>query len=370
MIRNEELEERRLFTFEERKAALQRSHNKCACCGKPLTTKNMTMDHVIPISRGGKNEAKNLVALCYDCNQLKGNMLYRPESFYISSVNDSMYIECQKLFHEWFDTIYKDFQLELYPLISPKFLTLFSPVKTNHYQKKVTVSKQLMLEYHFIGKEWEEEASAITGINISGLRSDTNMIAYDKYANHPVAIYAMTKVSSQKYLALISVLLNREKHELTVYMPWSDISDYYMPSVLYYFVKFLLESLVSYAHERIDQIAIYADNARALIQFQENVHYSLLGAAGGSITEEFVDGIGTLMSTRVLRHFPDTKDGPEMNPRLGIIRHEYGSLSDQDFIKERCDKLLAKLEEDTKIAEERYNAAHNNNKELNSHEEK
>lgn len=62
------IEERYIFSYEERKAALKRSRGICACCGKKLTTKTMTMDHIIPISRGGTNEPENLIALCEPCN--------------------------------------------------------------------------------------------------------------------------------------------------------------------------------------------------------------------------------------------------------------------------------------------------------------
>ena len=35
-----------------------------------------TIDHVIPKSKGGSNEASNLVACCSSCNGLKGSMSY------------------------------------------------------------------------------------------------------------------------------------------------------------------------------------------------------------------------------------------------------------------------------------------------------
>jgi 5-methylcytosine-specific restriction endonuclease McrA len=34
-----------------------------------------TVDHVVPLSRGGPSEAENLVIACYDCNQRKSNMI-------------------------------------------------------------------------------------------------------------------------------------------------------------------------------------------------------------------------------------------------------------------------------------------------------
>lgn len=40
-------------------------------CNNPLA---MTIDHKLPVSRGGTDEPENTVACCYICNQLKQNM--------------------------------------------------------------------------------------------------------------------------------------------------------------------------------------------------------------------------------------------------------------------------------------------------------
>lgn len=42
----------------------------CHYCGKEAKT----VDHVVPKSRGGKNAPENVVAACYRCNNLKGDM--------------------------------------------------------------------------------------------------------------------------------------------------------------------------------------------------------------------------------------------------------------------------------------------------------
>ncbi len=55
----------------------------CAYCGKKLAfvnygiqgaRANWEVDHDIPISRGGANEFKNLVAACFICNRSKGDL--------------------------------------------------------------------------------------------------------------------------------------------------------------------------------------------------------------------------------------------------------------------------------------------------------
>lgn len=48
-----------------------RDHNKCQYCTCDFTTSELTLDHVIPRSRGGKNTWTNLVACCKKCNQAK-----------------------------------------------------------------------------------------------------------------------------------------------------------------------------------------------------------------------------------------------------------------------------------------------------------
>lgn len=45
----------------------------CQYCSKPLKGQDMTLDHVIPESKGGKSTWENLIACCSLCNRKKGN---------------------------------------------------------------------------------------------------------------------------------------------------------------------------------------------------------------------------------------------------------------------------------------------------------
>lgn len=50
-----------------------RDEGKCQYCSKRVSSKNFTLDHVIPKCHGGKTVWTNVVACCYECNQKKGN---------------------------------------------------------------------------------------------------------------------------------------------------------------------------------------------------------------------------------------------------------------------------------------------------------
>lgn len=53
---------------------LLRKSNLCALCGKTIDTmKDATIDHIIPVSKGGHSGLTNLQLAHFQCNQDKGN---------------------------------------------------------------------------------------------------------------------------------------------------------------------------------------------------------------------------------------------------------------------------------------------------------
>src|SRR3974390_1692204 len=58
-----------------RKNILLRDRNTCQYCGTVLTSSELTLDHVVPRSRGGNSTWENLVACCHACNRRKGNRM-------------------------------------------------------------------------------------------------------------------------------------------------------------------------------------------------------------------------------------------------------------------------------------------------------
>lgn len=56
-----------------RETLFYRDKGRCAYCHGELTTHNITIDHVIPKDKGGKNGWLNSVAACQRCNAKKDN---------------------------------------------------------------------------------------------------------------------------------------------------------------------------------------------------------------------------------------------------------------------------------------------------------
>jgi 5-methylcytosine-specific restriction endonuclease McrA len=52
---------------------IKRDRSTCRYCGRTVWGKNLHIDHIIPVSRGGHNGATNLVVACAKCNLSKGN---------------------------------------------------------------------------------------------------------------------------------------------------------------------------------------------------------------------------------------------------------------------------------------------------------
>ena len=89
--------------FAERVVLYSRDRHICAYCGDQFLAKELTIDHVMPKSRGGKNNWTNVVAACKPCNHKKGNrtpeeakmhLLYVP---YVPNIFEKMILRNKKI---------------------------------------------------------------------------------------------------------------------------------------------------------------------------------------------------------------------------------------------------------------------------------
>ena len=58
-----------------RKNIFYRDRNRCQYCGHKFQTRDLNLDHVVPLSRGGKSTWENVVCCCIKCNSRKGGLL-------------------------------------------------------------------------------------------------------------------------------------------------------------------------------------------------------------------------------------------------------------------------------------------------------
>ena len=82
MEKRTQLEGRKFFWIGQRKKILRKTGGHCAHCGIKLQLKDMSPDHVVPLSKGGTNDLKNIVPLCKSCNDKKRNFVMSPESWF------------------------------------------------------------------------------------------------------------------------------------------------------------------------------------------------------------------------------------------------------------------------------------------------
>lgn len=70
---------RKQYSQDTRKLIYNRAGCRCELCGRKLLFEDATIDHVIPLSKGGIDDVENLACVCYEDNQFKNNIL--PEDF-------------------------------------------------------------------------------------------------------------------------------------------------------------------------------------------------------------------------------------------------------------------------------------------------
>jgi len=52
-----------------------RGRGICHYCRRRVPPRALTMDHIVPLIRGGKTSKSNVVPSCKPCNDLKGNLI-------------------------------------------------------------------------------------------------------------------------------------------------------------------------------------------------------------------------------------------------------------------------------------------------------
>lgn len=67
------------YTIGEWNDLLKKHNYKCLFCGRGLPEVKVTVDHIIPISKGGTNDISNIQPLCMSCNRRKSDKVLSTE---------------------------------------------------------------------------------------------------------------------------------------------------------------------------------------------------------------------------------------------------------------------------------------------------
>lgn len=103
-----------VFSLSEKKQIHKKSKGRCSHCGRNIQIgDSFTIEHVIPLSRGGSNNIKNLVGLCKTCNNKKQDMIYQPHLYY-------RYLT--KRYSDEIQSLYKEYESSTYSLSDRNFI--------------------------------------------------------------------------------------------------------------------------------------------------------------------------------------------------------------------------------------------------------
>ena len=70
---------RKTFDKTTRQSIYNNSGCRCQICGRLITYNDFTIDHIIPLAKGGTNDMSNLQSSCVRCNRIKADVL--PDDF-------------------------------------------------------------------------------------------------------------------------------------------------------------------------------------------------------------------------------------------------------------------------------------------------
>ncbi len=105
-IRRQQITERDLFSYEERQRISAKSKDRCCKCGRKVYIGyGATVDHFVPIIKGGVNRDVNLVMMCEECNKQKGDMIVPPED-YLKFLEEPYRTQTE----EYFDSYIRSFE--------------------------------------------------------------------------------------------------------------------------------------------------------------------------------------------------------------------------------------------------------------------
>lgn len=133
-MERERITDRANFSSEEKETVLKKSGGVCAHCGKPIFIGyQFSVDHYIPLSKGGVNRNFNLIPLCKDCNKKKGHKIYDPDEYLMHLGTKAM--QELKGYYESYIKSFNFVSKNNYLALDSFTVTTFVPIRSMMYSK-------------------------------------------------------------------------------------------------------------------------------------------------------------------------------------------------------------------------------------------
>ena len=65
----------------------------CGYCGRPTPPRDLTMDHIVPVARGGRSTKGNVLPACKACNSAKKQLLPMEWDQYLQQIKGEPLID-------------------------------------------------------------------------------------------------------------------------------------------------------------------------------------------------------------------------------------------------------------------------------------
>lgn len=225
-IKRQKITERVNFEYDDLLHIARKSNERCCHCGRKVYFGyGATVEHFVPISKGGLNRDINLVMLCKDCNESKGNFIYDPDD-YLEFLNEEHKEKLKGYFNSYIESF--DFVNRDNLLAYDKYkVNVALPIKKLHYsamaQKKNIQTPTIPL---WVQKATIDDLDKVTEYYIKYLKK-YNQLDSEEAARINIAfwitfgcIYYVEKDNEIK--TMITVSITKANEEVNTKRDWTD----------------------------------------------------------------------------------------------------------------------------------------------------